>query len=587
MIGTAAGQHNRWGDGLVGHPLCSKLLPRPPTAEVTMKSLRTPLALCGLLLLMSACESDDGSAAADNKNPTDNKNKALEPIPTGVEFTTSSGPIVGKVEDGVRVFRGIPYAAPPVGDLRFRPPAPHVGWTAPRTTTEHGKSCLQANFITAKYDKTSAEDCLVLSVYTPQTIQQQGWPVMFWIHGGAFLTGHGGQAVYDGKVLAKGHNVVVVTINYRLGVTGFGALGELAAANVGLQDQVAALSWVKANARRFGGDPDNITIFGESAGGMSVCALLAMPSAKGLFARAIIQSGLCHVQLPPAEPVRKQTIALAEAAGCKDPATRLACMRKLGPEQLVEALKPDKVLPGGLLFGTIGQPVWFPYVDGDVLPDQITAVYDCGKAHAVPVIIGTNHDEARLFHKGILGDKSVDSDKGYVEAVGRRFGKHADAIVKRYPAKDYESFDMALAQIGTHALFTCPARRAAKGLAQSGDVYRYHFEYTPTGVALDGLKVFHAAELPYVFGNDGGFMLGTLEGDGVQMSAMMRRYWTNFARKGTPNFKTVKGPADADWPKWTADDDHLVLSKPAKAAKALEKDACDFWDTVPVVRDAL
>ncbi len=506
-------------------------------------------------------------------------------IVKGLTIPTGQGAVRGVLQGDVRAWRGLPFAVTPTGAHRFRPPAAHPHWSGVLDVTKHGLSCARADLLSGKYDANSGEDCLHLAVYSPHPAPSAALPVMVWVEGGPFIYGEGGLPLSDGVDLVRDHDVVVVAVNYRQGALGFLRLPELVAedgdkmessANLGLQDQVAALRWVRDNIGAFGGDRDNVTLFGQSAGGTSVCALLTTVDSAGLFRRAIIQSGLCHVRLPSADFARQQGLKLAAALGCTVAGDRAACLRGKPVQHLVSAVPGKPSPPGGPLFAMSAQPLWSPFVDGQVLTAQPAAMLDTSLTHFVQVLIGSNRDEARLFHQGLLGDTLVSNDKEYLHAIGRRFGNRAHEIVGKYPPGDHGGRNMALAQVATDAFFTCPARRTAKALAAYTTTYRYQFEHQPTATALDDIGVFHSAELPYVFGNDGGMIVGAAQGNGLLVSALMQRYWTRFATTGDPN-----GGDDPTWSTWTAKDEHMRIAQPAKQGEGLKTDICDFWDTIP------
>jgi para-nitrobenzyl esterase len=366
---------------------------------------------------------------------------------------TENGLVRGTVGDGFRTFVGVPFAAPPVGSLRWRPPSPAPSWQGVRDATRPGSPCpALPTLIAGDSSKggSTNEDCLYLNVSTPNPVRHR-LPVMVWIHGGGFVNGAGTD--YDARVLTAKANAVVVTINYRLGPFGFLALPGLSAqardhasGNFGLQDQQAALEWVRRNIAGFGGDPRNVTIFGESAGGLSVCAQLASPTASGLF--------------QPAAPciARPRTLSVAETAGatlaarlgCADAATQVACMRGKAVADILAA--------GGGSLGSFG-----PVVGGDLLPRQIPEAISSGRFNRVPVMEGTNHDEYRLFVAALFDLQSPVTPAQYQAVVARRFGANAPKVLAKYPLSDFASPSEALATVITDAVFACPAR-AADGL---------------------------------------------------------------------------------------------------------------------------
>ena len=338
---------------------------------------------------------------------------------------TATGKIRGSVESDHRLFAGIPYAAPPVGPLRFRPPAPARPWTGIRDATDPGPQCIQDPGADPEFGKQSDEDCLSLNVWTPATTGSPR-PVMVWIHGGSFTGGSG--KIYDAQVAGSRGDIIVVTINYRLGTLGFlahpalGPPGDVG--NYGLQDQQAALRWVRDNIANFGGDPEKVTVAGESAGGMSVCDHLVAPGSKGLFRAAIIQSAPCAAQadLPTAE---RRSVDYAARAGCGDPKTAADCLRALPVDKLREPVTfyniGEDALPGPVT-GTAVLPV-----------DPVTAIARDDAAR-VPVLIGTNRDEFTLFValQYLRHGKSYTAEQ-YPELLRDTFGANAVAVGERYP----------------------------------------------------------------------------------------------------------------------------------------------------------
>lgn len=486
----------------------------------------------------------------------------------GAVVRTADGPVAGIVADGHRAFRGIPYAAPPVGPLRWSAPQPPEAWSAVRDATRSGSPCPQLPSVlpgeSAKGSTT--EDCLYVDVYTPHPAGRHR-PVMVWLHGGAFLTGAGGD--YDGSALAERTGSVVVTVNYRLGVFGFLRLPGLSTGddNAGLRDQQAALQWVRRNAAAFGGDPSRVTIFGESAGAASVCAHLVSPKAAGLFHRAVVQSGPCVATLRTAAVAEQQGAALATTLGCTDPATRPACLRALPVPPLLAA--------AGAGLGSFG-----PSVGGAVLPEQPATAITAGRLHRVPVLLGTTHDEYRLF-VALLYDLAGDpvTAARYPEVIRQQFADRAGAVLARYPADHYASPGIALATVITDASFACPTRRTAALLSARVPTYAYEFAdpAAPEFIVTDPLMplgAFHAAELPYLFGTGPG--ADQLTPRQRMLSHRMMDYWGRFAAAGSPNAT----PAPA-WPRYSPRRD-LVQSLSPLAVKPVRTFAvdhqCEFWE---------
>ncbi|MEG3152277.1 carboxylesterase family protein [Sphingomonas sp. ZT3P38] len=459
------------------------------------------------------------------------------------------GMLQGVADPGARVvaFKGIPYARPPVGDLRWRPPVPATGWKGTRDARAFGAACLQPpQSPTGLYSggmTPMSEDCLTLNVWAPTGARKL--PVMVWIHGGALAGGSSSEPLYDGAKLAR-QGIVLVSINYRLGLLGYLAHPGLSAespqrlsGNYGLLDQIEALRWVRDNIAAFGGDPGRVTIAGESAGGLSAIALLASPVARGLFARAIVQSGYMpsyrapHAEtrgLPSAEAAGA---ALAKAAG----ATDAAALRAADPAGLFRA---------GLATGWQPEPV----IDGVVLKRQLAETFARGEQAKVPVLAGFNEGEIRslLF----LMPKAPDSQAAYVADVRRRFGPEADAYLTVYPGRDPRADVMASVRDG---LYGWAAQYLVRQQAVAGQpAYLYFFRHSTPAQRARDLAAFHASELPYIFGQVGAsarigpnWPRPPLTQAETRLSDAMMRYWAAFVRTGVPT-----APGEAAWPRYTA-----------------------------------
>jgi para-nitrobenzyl esterase len=495
----------------------------------------------------------------------------LGPLDVEVETGVVRG---GDDGDGVKSWLGIPYAAPPTGPLRWKPPAKPLAWDGTRDGTKLGQKCPQNTVITSG---GGIEDCLSLNVWAPTDAKDL--PVMVWIHGGAFVFGSGGDPFYSGAELARSGGVVVVTINYRLGGLGFLAHPALSAengssGNYGLLDQIAALEWVQRNIDRFGGDPKHVTVFGESAGGFSICTLLVSKASANLFERAIIESGACSsagLEQTRAD-AEANGIALAEKLGCPGTdAAALACMRDQIDYAILDATALPPIMqqpPGGFFYANV-PPNTLPNIDGIVLPASIEQRFAAADFPARTVILGTNRDEGTLFHSSILANLVMTEDE-YRAALERRFGAaKVDAIVAQYPVASFPTANAALAEISGDAFFVCPARRNARALAKAGStVYRYVFARELEQQIIADLGVFHSSEIPFVFGNDA-FPLGRI-GSGAPLSQQMQALWTGFA----------KGEA-IDWPVYDpTSDPYLLLDTPIAKPAGYKTAVCDFWDGI-------
>jgi para-nitrobenzyl esterase len=464
---------------------------------------------------------------------------------------TDSGPVRGVVAAGYRVFRGIPYARPPVGELRWRAPRLVRPWSKPRDATQSGNACAQEGLELG--EPSTSEDCLYLEVTTPGTPGGRTKPVMVYLHGGSFQDGAG--SIYGAQNLAVQGDVVVVTVNYRLGVFGFLSHPALTAAEAdggsgafGLLDQQAALRWVQRNIRAFGGDPNNVTLVGESAGAIAVCAHLTTPGSAGMFNRAIIQSAPCTWRYSPTAPNLPRDRATADAQGV-DLVRRIdglgtsptaADLRSIGVEQL--------------LTSAASHPGFGPVFGGPVLPVEPAVAIASGQFHRVPVLQGTTHDEARLhlwgMEIGLYGGQPM-PDEAYDQMVRGMFGEHGDAILARYPREAYASASEAFATVWTDGLFARPALDSHATLAKYVPTYAYEFAEAGGPWFRQGPPVhypmgaYHTGDLPYLFAID---HFADLPDGQQQLSDAMIGYWTRFARTADPN-----GAHTPRWRPFTAD----------------------------------
>jgi para-nitrobenzyl esterase len=447
------------------------------------------------------------------------------------------GLISGTAADGVRSFKGIPFAAPPVGELRWKAPRPVVAWKGIRQCDAFGPQCPQALYPTGSMyyspPQKQSEDCLYLNVWTAANPNDKR-PVMVWIHGGALTRGSGANRVYDGTALAK-KGVVLVTINYRLGPLGYLAHPELtsespqhSSGNYGVLDQIAALKWVQKNIAGFGGDPNRVTIFGESAGSWSVNALVASPLAKGLFHRAIGESGGSfgpgtylredRNALPSAERIG---VAFAKALG----ADSLKTMRAVPADKIIEVFNND---PEGKKFRTQ------PNVDGWVLPDEIRNIFAKGKQNDVPVIVGSNANEMTTLTVPANVPKTIEDYRKRVEPLYGGMVKELDAV---YPVRSAD--DVVAAYLGglRDVTFTLPMRTWARmtSTGRSG-AYLYFFSHVAPNPNSKYLGAYHASEIAYVF-NNLNRQNALLQEIDFKLADVMSTYWVNFATTGDPNGK--------------------------------------------------
>ena len=471
----------------------------------------------------------------------------------------------------VIAFRGVPYAAPPVGDLRFRPPAPPLAWEGVRSAEDVGAPCWQpVGPVTASVFSRGqldvSEDCLYLNVFAPVERVPDGAPVMVWYHGGGNTAGHGGARIFDGSALAlKG--AVVVTVNYRLGVFGFFAHPALTAesehgssGNFALLDQIAALEWVRQNIEAFGGDPGRVTIFGQSAGSVDVCLLMASPVAAGLFHRAIGHSGGCFSAA--ATHLTRRGGAAGDSPSAHERGLTMAArvgIEGVGPA----AANRLRGLEAGDLYSGFGGGSG-PIVDGWIIPRPAWETFQAHEQNDVPVIAGAMDNEM-----GSLGAAIQETSRDAFERVIRgSFGEHTDVVLSAYADLIEESTRTAQQKIFTDANFVWQARTWARSVEAAGtDSYLYHFTlpnpvfrlYTYTAPELDaypngrrGMGAYHSGDLAYAFGTVNLVGIGWTGWD-RQLSDMMTSYWVNFARSGDPN-----GDGLPLWPAYRAADD-LVL----------------------------
>jgi para-nitrobenzyl esterase len=510
---------------------------------------------------------------------------------------TAQGPVYGIAAEGSAacVYRGIPYAAPPVGRLRWRAPQPAPLRPSVYQADTFGPICWQSGSgeeidLPGMVPPRKSEDCLYLNVYRP--MKTGVFPVMVWVHGGSLTSGAGSNFLYWGDRLAASEDVVVVTINYRLGMFGFLALPQLSAedehgssGNYGLEDQVAALQWVADNIAGFGGDPQNVTIFGESAGGWSVCNLMATPLAAGLFHRAVIESGGCD-----AVKSLKQAFASGEGvvrrAGCSG-ADPIACLRNLTPLEMEAAfaadakrekkMKPrpekEKKSPAER-----AQMEWLPAIDGYVMPDYPVKLIAAGTYNRTPLMVGSNRDEVKLFTIAVPGIRLIPRAP-IMWLVRKAFGREAaDRLEELYPTRSYRRpMDATLDAIGDMVL-GCKCWEGAEAAASYQPVYYYRFDYD-AHLAPHLVGAAHGLEIPFVFGNLDRppatvFLTKAQTKKGNELSAAMMKYWANFARAGNPN-----GPGLVQWPAYTRETRmRMILDLPLKpAAPADNVEKCEFW----------
>ena len=457
-----------------------------------------------------------------------------------VTLETTLGPVRGEQLENHQRFRGIPFATPPVGDLRFAAPQPPQPWTEVLDALDYSDSAHQAKtLLPGMAVAEKSEDCLYLNVFTPAADDKRR-PVLFWIHGGGFRNGGASQGLYEGAPIVTRGDVVLVTINYRLGALGYLDLPELdgATANAGQLDQIAALEWTRDNIERFGGDPDNVTIFGESAGGMAVSTLLGMPAAKGLFHKAIAQSGAASACLT-AKSAAKVTDVFLDALGLtRETASEV---RKRTPEELIAAQNTaEQKLAGSGIF-----LITAPVIDGTTLPENPLESVRKGDASEIPFLSGTCLDEWRLFEMPSLM-KNMQDRENAVGRLGRMLSKDADSerLVDVYAAARGDDLSneagvkSTYLAIQTDRTFRIPAIRLAEAQAShQSSTYMYLF-CSPSPARRGELGACHAIEIPFVFGTLDAPGMEAFAGSGPEAEKLSEKTmdaWLAFARTGDPN----------------------------------------------------
>ena len=534
-----------------------------------MRTHPIALVLCGALVV-SACGGGDADQPAGG---------TLGPI-----VETSLGSLEGErvaSDDGVLVFRGVPYAEAPVGDNRWRAPVAKAAWDGARPATTFGPACWQrltpASSIYTRGDLGRDEDCLYLNVWTAAEQATDARPVMVWFHGGGHTGGWGSAKIFDGAALAE-QDVVLVTINYRLGPFGFLAHPALtaesphaASGNYGLLDKVAALEWVRDNIAAFGGDPGNVTIFGQSAGSWSVCYLMASPLAAGLFHKAIGHSGGCFRGGRP-------DLAAAQAAG-------LAAAAALGVEgddaealTALRALDAEAVLDSRIGSGAI--------IDGWFMPRPAREIFAAGEHNDVPVIVGALANEGTTLYASMPERTGAELDA----MLREQYGEHAEALQAAYAPEVEKSTKWGAQAIQADRSFVWEMRTWARAVESSGNAaYLYFFSqappvfriYVPERAAIDlpdgprGYGAYHSGDLAYVFANTRLVGIDWTDWD-HELSDAMSEYWVNFARTGDPNSGDL--PA---WPRYTAAaDEWLEFGSELRATTGVRKGKLDLFDVV-------
>ncbi|GGF34614.1 carboxylesterase/lipase family protein [Williamsia phyllosphaerae] len=502
------------------------------------------------------------------------------PVDAPLTVSTTSGVLHGKAGPNTRQFLGIRYAAAPTGDKRWTLPQAVDDPNSDVDASAPGAQCEQTPTPGASAPAPS-EDCLFVNVTTPRTAAPEArLPVMVWWHGGGYTTDSGAE--YDPQRLADAGNVMVVTVNYRLGIFGYLALPGLdGGGNFGFADQLESLRWVQRNAAAFGGDPDNVTVFGQSAGAMSTCAALTSPAARGLIDKAIVSSGSCALVFPtnalyPGVPAQRPYASVAQATSTGSDAARALrcdgdaaaeCLRRLPPSAL---LTQNENFSNTLAYGT------------PLLPRDPREAVATGATLRIPMISGGNRDENSAFVAGALAvNPSAFTAQGYDGDLRAAYGERAGDVAQRYPLSRYASAGAALARTFTDAGWACPTVRSARQYAEHTKVYSYEFS-DDTGPNVSGgsspqvpKAAFHANDLPYVFDLQGRDLVPS--GPQAELSKQMIGYWSSFAHTGTPS--AAGAPV---WPA-TTPDRAPVLGFTSSGMRLVDQAAdhqCAFWDTV-------
>jgi para-nitrobenzyl esterase len=496
---------------------------------------------------------------------------------------TTNGDVQGVAAGSSCTFLGIPFAAPPLGNLRWRPPQPAAPWAPTTLNATILRQCPQI-FPAGSTTTLGNEDCLRLNIWTPNPAPTAPAPVIFWIHTGAFQGASMNFPDSNGRNLAERTGAIVVAANYRLGPLGFlghsALMGEDPAypssGNYGLLDQRAAMIWVRDHIAAFGGDPTNVTIAGQSAGAHSVSLHLVSPGSAGLFTRAIMQSSYASNRWPTLAEAEALGHTFAANTGCTDPTQVLACMRGRTAAQVLLGFGN-----GQQEFAETSRVDWGPVVDGLDIPDQPRALYESGAFAHVPLIVGATRDEGwvyvdRSFPGGLTAEQ-------FVDAVETEFGAgDAPSILANYPLADYPSPKHALSQIAGDVEFICEARRVARLVERSGTpVFMYSFEREVPPVAGD--QVIHGLDRNSLFGTNYGAPSNyVLNADDLMLVGAIGGYWTRFAAAGHPN---SDDESVLQWPRFRhptgrgrGSDKYLVLDWPLREAKRLRESPCDFWE---------
>jgi para-nitrobenzyl esterase len=500
-------------------------------------------------------------------------------------IATTQGDVRGIDRGRSCEFHAVPFAVSPVGARRWRPPVAAAPW-APTVldATVPSAVCSQIN---QAGQNAGTEDCLKLNIWAPHPGSRPPLPVIVWLHPGSFVSASAGIGAHNATRFVEQTEAVVVAPNYRLGAFGFLAHNALrnegteypSAGNYGLLDQRLALDWVRAHIAAFGGDPNRITIAGQSAGGLSVSLHLVSPGSQGLFDRAIMQGGFASYRWRTREDGEAQAAAFSTALGCTDPPQVLTCLREKTREQVLRALPI-----GAEQFAETGRTHWSPVIDGLVIPDQPRTLYEIGAFSRVPIIIGSNRDEGWTWvSRSFTGEITQEQ---YETVLATEFGTDAPAILATYPTADYGSPKDALAQLVTDAEYACGAERLSRLIERTNTpVYLYSFENGVDAIAAG--RAVHGLDVHFVFGTtitppvhpSGTYMLSDEE---LKFANSIAAYWRRFADSGNPNTDDETAVHWQAFNRPTADgrggDKYLILDRPITVGKRLRESQCLFWE---------
>ncbi|XP_013359319.1 PREDICTED: cocaine esterase-like [Chinchilla lanigera] len=529
---------------------------------------------CGLLALLVPGQAQDPASPIRNTSTGQVRGSLIQVSGTGV---------------GVHSFLGIPFAKPPVGPLRFAAPEAPEPWSGVRNGTSYPAMCLQnASIVNARVQMlldvtvpsiAMSEDCLYLNIYTPANAHEDSkLPVMVWIHGGALVAGM--ASTHDGSILTASENVVVVTIQYRLGVLGFFSTGDQhAPGNWGYLDQVAALRWVQQNIAHFGGNPDRVTIFGESAGATSVSSLVISPKSQGLFHGAIMESGVAVLPGLFSNSSEAVSTVMANLSGCGqvDSEALVRCLRGKSEEEMLAITKTFKIIAG--------------VVDGVFLPRHPQELLASADFRPVPSIIGVNNDECGWILATYLefpGNES-EMDRMTVQAALQSVAaqmmlpvKFADLVMQEYMGdnKDPHTLKLQFLEMMADFMFVIPGLQVAHSQRTHGTVYFYEFQHSPSffkNTRPSYVKADHGDEVPFVFGSSSWGMPVNFTEEEKLLNRRMMKYWANFARNGDPNGQDLPY-----WPPLDLEEQYLQLNIPPSVGQALKASRLKFWtETLP------